>query len=117
MLDYKKPIPKIEFLSNKLPVADPSDEPMVYMDDKFICNSWYNKWPEDNGNPLPGSSPSIMCRKTVFEMVEKAEALLKPSNSLTPHLRRSIIRLCSAYHSLRITSCFRHSTTREEPLT
>ena len=27
-------------------------------------------------NPLPGSSPSIMCRKTVFEMVEKAEALL-----------------------------------------
>ena len=69
MVDYKKPIPKIEFLSNKLPVADPSDEPMVYMDDKFICNSWYNKWPEDNGNPLPGSSPSIMCRKTVFEMV------------------------------------------------
>ena len=31
MVDYKKPIPKIEFLSNKLPVADPSDEPMVYM--------------------------------------------------------------------------------------
>ena len=76
MVDYKKPIPNIEFLSNKLPVADPSDEPMVYMDDRFICNSWYNKWPEDNMNPLPGSSPSIMCRKTVFEMVEKAEALL-----------------------------------------
>ena len=39
MVDYKKPIPKVEFLSNKLPVADPSDEPMVYMDDRFIMNS------------------------------------------------------------------------------
>ena len=76
MVDYSKPIPKVEFLSNKLPVPDPSDEPMVYMDDRFIMNSWYNKWPEQNGDPLPGSSPSIMCRKTVFEMVEKAEALL-----------------------------------------
>jgi len=76
MIDYSKPIPKIEFLSNKMPVAEPSDEPMVYMDGRFILNSWYNKWPEDGMKPLPGSSPSIMCRKTVFEMVEKAEELL-----------------------------------------
>lgn len=76
MVDYKNPIPKTEFLSGKLPVSEPSDEPMVYMDDRFICNSWYNKWPEIGGKPLPGSSPSIMCRRTVFEMISKAEELL-----------------------------------------
>ncbi len=76
MVDYKKPIPKIEFLSNKLPVAEPSDEPMMLMNDRFICHSWYYDWPETNGTPLPGSSPNILVRKTVFEMLEKAEALL-----------------------------------------
>ena len=76
MVDYNKPIPKIEFLSNKLPVADPSDEPMVCMNDRFICHSWYYDWPETDGTPLPGSSPVILCRKTIFEMLEKAESLL-----------------------------------------
>ena len=76
MVDYKKPIPKVEFLSNKLPVPDPSDEPMVYMDDVFLCDSKYYRWVEQDGAALPGSSPSIMCRKTVCEMVKKAEELL-----------------------------------------
>lgn len=76
MVDYNKPIPKVEFLSNKLPVPVPSDEPMVYMDDKFLCDSKYNRWVEQDGAALPGSSPSIMCRKTVCEMVEQAEKLL-----------------------------------------
>ena len=52
MVDYNKPIPKVEFLSNKLPVADPSHQPMVYRDDKSICNSWYNHWLQAHGNPL-----------------------------------------------------------------
>lgn len=76
MTDYNKPIPQVEFLSNKLPVADPSDEPMVYMDDYFLIDSKYNRWVEQDGAALPGSSPSIMCRRTVCEMVRKAEELL-----------------------------------------
>ena len=76
VIDYSKPIPTVEFLSNKLPVPDPSDEPLVYMNDRFMCDSKYFRWVEMGGNALPGSSPKIMCRKTVFEMVEKAEALL-----------------------------------------
>ena len=76
MTDHKKPIPKVRFLSDKLPVTDPSDEPMVCMNDRFICDSWYCRWPEINGDPLPGSSPYIMCRRTVFEMLQRAEALL-----------------------------------------
>ena len=76
MIDYYKAIPKKEFLSNKLPVADPSDEPLVYLDDLFICDSKYYRWVEQDGAALPGSSPSIMCRKTVCEMIQKAEKLL-----------------------------------------
>jgi len=76
MTDFNKPIPKVEFLTNRLPVADPSDEPLVYMDDKFLCDSKYFRWVEMGGNALPGSSPSIMCRKTVCDMVERAEKLL-----------------------------------------
>ena len=76
MADLRKPIPKVEFLSDKLPVTEPSDEPMVCMNDRFICNSWYSKWPERGGEPLPGSSPYIKCRRTVFGMLEKAEAML-----------------------------------------
>lgn len=76
MLDYYKPIPKREFLSDKLPVTDPSDEPLVYMNDRFLCDSKYYRWSETGGKALPGSSPYIMCRKTVFDMLERAEALL-----------------------------------------
>lgn len=76
MSDFNKPIPKVEFLTNRLPVTDPSDEPLVYMDDKFLCDSKYFRWVEMGGNALPGSSPSIMCRKTVCDMVERAEKLL-----------------------------------------
>lgn len=76
MVDYNKPIPVLDFLSNKLPVPDPSDEPLVYMDDVFLCDSKYYRWVEQDGAALPGSSPSIMCRKTVCEMVKKAEDLL-----------------------------------------
>ncbi len=76
MLDYKKPIPVIPFPSNKLPVPSPSLEPLVYMDDEFVCDSMYNHWVEDEGRPLPGSSPSIMVRETVFNMMKEAAKLL-----------------------------------------
>lgn len=76
MVEYNKPIPVMEFLSNKLPVPAPSDEPLVYMDDVFLCDSKYYRWVEQDGAALPGSSPSIMCRKTVCDMVKQAEGLL-----------------------------------------
>lgn len=76
MTDYNKPIPKVEFLTDRLPVTDPSDEPLVYMDDRFLCDSKYFRWVEMGGNALPGSSPSIMCRRTVCDMLERAEKLL-----------------------------------------
>lgn len=76
MIDYNKPIPEVDFLSNKLPVPYPSDEPLVYMDDIFLCDSRYYRWAGMGGNALPGSSPSIMCRKTVCDMLEQAEKLL-----------------------------------------
>ena len=76
MLDYNKPIPTIEFPKNGLEVANPSQEEMVYLDDMFVCASAYNQWVEQDGKPLPGSSPSIMVRKTVAEMLKKAAAKL-----------------------------------------
>ena len=76
MFDFTKPIPNLEFKSGKRPVENPSNEPLVYMDDEFLCDSKYFRWVEQDGKSLPGSSPSIMCRKTVLEMVKKAESLL-----------------------------------------
>ena len=74
--DLTRPVPKTEFLSDRIRVAHPSGEPLVCMNDRFSCSSYYNSWPEIGGRPLPGSSPVIRCRKTVFEMLEKAESLL-----------------------------------------
>lgn len=76
MFDYKKPIPVFPFPSNKLPVPEPSLEPLVYLDDEFVCDSMYNHWVEDEGRPLAGSSPSIMVRETVYKMMKEAEKLL-----------------------------------------
>lgn len=76
MLDIKKPIPVVEFPTNRLVVGDPSLEPMVYLDDEFLCDSMYNHWVEDEGRPVPGSSPSIMVRETVAKMLKEAEAKL-----------------------------------------
>ena len=58
--DLSKPIPHIEFPFGFLTVEDPSDEPLVYLDDEFECDSDYYHWKEIGGKPLPGSSPSIM---------------------------------------------------------
>jgi D-alanyl-D-alanine dipeptidase len=76
MIDYYKPIPDVEFLTDKIPVSEPSGETLVYLDDVFVCDSKYYRWAEMDGAALPGSSPSIMCRKTVCEMLKRAEALL-----------------------------------------
>ena len=75
-MNASEPIPTIPFPSNKIPVSKPSDEPLVYLNKDFICDSKYNHWIEEDGKPLPGSSPMIMARKTVAEMLKQAETLL-----------------------------------------
>ena len=74
--DLSKPIPHIEFPFGFLTVEDPSDEPLVYLDDEFECDSDYYHWKEIGGRPLPGSSPSIMARQTVRDMLHRAEDML-----------------------------------------
>lgn len=110
MTDYRKPIPETEFLSNKLPVPEPSDEEMVYLDDKFLCESKYYRWTEKGGTPLPGSSPSIMCRKTVYEMLKKAESFL-------PEGYR--IKIFDAYRTIAVQTAlwnyFRKIKEKENP--
>lgn len=69
-------IPTIKFPENKIPVGSPLNEPLVYLDNYFDCDSKYNHWKETNGKPLPGSSPSIAARKTVVQKLLDAEALL-----------------------------------------
>ena len=76
MTDLNKPIPQIEFPYGFLTVKDPSDEPLVYLDDEFECDSDYYHWKEIGGRPLPGSSLSIMARQTVREMLYRAEDML-----------------------------------------
>lgn len=75
-MELYQPIPTIKFPENKIPVSLPINEPLVYLDDYFICDSKYNHWVEDNGNPLAGSSASIAVRKTVCKMLLEAEKLL-----------------------------------------
>ena len=106
MVDYNKPIPKVEFLSNKLPVADPSDEPMVYMDDKFICL-----------RAIDFQSMTLTDRFLSSSHFGTITGLRRPKNFLTRHLKRSIIRLFSAFHFRRIISCFRHCIIQAEQLT
>lgn len=74
--DLSRHIPHIEFPYGFLTVEDPSDEPLVYLDDEFECDSDYYHWNEIGGKPLPGSSPSIMARQTVRDMLHRAEDML-----------------------------------------
>lgn len=77
MADYNKPIPKTDFPYGLIITGIPSAEPLVYLDDDFECDSaYYYHCSETGGRPVPGSSPSIMARKTVKEMLHKAEDLL-----------------------------------------
>ena len=110
MLDYNKPIPTLPFPSNKLPVADPSQEPLVYLDDLFVCDSMYNHWVEQGGEPLPGSSPSIMVRATVAEMLKKAAAMLPEGYSF---------KIYDAYRPIAVQQAlwdyFRAQKVKENP--
>ena len=81
MIDYSKPIPKTDFPFGIVTVSDPSMDPFVYLDDEFDCDSAYFHWAEEGGMAVPGSSPHIMARKTVKEMLHKAEALLPESSN------------------------------------
>ena len=76
MSDYNKAIPRIPFVPNRLPVGEISGEPMVYLDDEFVCDSMYYHWVEDEGRAVPGSSASIMARETVCKMLHDAESKL-----------------------------------------
>lgn len=69
-------IPTIKFPENKIPVGSPLNEPLMYLDNYFDCDSKYNHWVEAGGKPLPGSSPSIAARKTVVQKLLDAEKLL-----------------------------------------
>lgn len=71
-----RPIQTQKFPENKIAVSHPKDEPMVLLDSYFDCDSKYNHWSEDDGNPLPGSSPHIAARRTVTEKLLQAEKLL-----------------------------------------
>lgn len=71
-----KAIPTIEFPSVRKPVAEPSMEPLVYLDDEFECDSDYYHFSKIGGKAVPGTSPSIMARKTVCMLLHEAEALL-----------------------------------------
>lgn len=75
-MELYQPIPTIKFPENKIPVSFPVNESLVYLDNYFNCDSKYNHWVEDNGNPLEGSSASIAARKTVVKMLLQAEKLL-----------------------------------------
>lgn len=69
-------IPTIKFPENKIPVGSPLNEPLMYLDNYFDCDSKYNHWVETGGKPLPGSSSSIAARKTVVQKLLDAEKLL-----------------------------------------
>ena len=48
----------------------------MYINNYFLCDSKYYKWQENKGNPIPGSSPYIIARKTIVQMLIEAEKLL-----------------------------------------
>ena len=55
-----KPIPTIKFPENKIAVGYPVNEPLVYLDSYFECDSKYNHWIENGNKPLAGSSPRMI---------------------------------------------------------
>ena len=74
MTDHNKPIPKTDFPYGLMITGVPSAEPLVYLDDDFDCDpAYYYHCSETGGRPVPGSSPSIMARKTVREMLRRAD--------------------------------------------
>lgn len=75
-INLKKEIPEIKFPTNKISVAYPVDENIMYLDDYFMCVSKYYHWSEDKGKPIAGSSRSIAARKTVVDMLLRAQTLL-----------------------------------------
>lgn len=75
-MNLGKAIPKIEFPSDKEPVRFPVSEPLVHLNDFFDCDSKYNHWCPGGGAPLPGSSPIIVARKSVFLRLVDAQGLL-----------------------------------------
>ena len=75
-MNLSKAIPKIEFPSNNEPVRFPVGEPLVHLNDFFDCDSNYNHWCPGGGAPLPGSSPIIVARKSVFLRLVDAQGLL-----------------------------------------
>lgn len=78
-MNYNKEIPEIHFPENKIPVMRPKEEKLVYLNDYFLCDSKYNHWIEDDGKPLPGSSPIIAVRETVASMLWNAQKFLPTS--------------------------------------
>lgn len=82
MLNFiEEKIPEVEFPTNKIPVAYPLNESLMYLDDYFVCDSKYNHWKECNGKPSPDSSISIIARKTVVEKLLQVQKLLPDSSS------------------------------------
>ena len=56
MTDLFRPIPKTDFPYGLIITASPSDEPLVYLDDDFDCDSaYYYHCAETGGAPVPGS--------------------------------------------------------------
>ena len=96
-MDYYKPIPKRDFPFGLIIVGNPSMEPFVYLDDEFDCESAYYHWAVKDGMSIPGSSPSIMARKTVRDMLHTAEDLLPEGYHL---------RIYDAYRPVAIQQFF-----------
>lgn len=72
----QSPIPTVKFPESKMQVVSPSKEKLVYLDNYFLCESKYYKWEENEGRPLPGSSPHICARESVLKMLLEAEKLI-----------------------------------------
>lgn len=70
------PIPYIKQPKEMFIVENPVNEELIELNNLFKCDSMYNHWTENGGKPIAGSSPILYARKTVVEMLEKAEALL-----------------------------------------
>lgn len=97
MVDFSKPIPKTDFPFGLIIVSNPSMDPFVELNDEFDCDSAYYHWAEEDGMAVPGSSPIIVARKTVKEMLRKAEDLLPEGYHL---------RIYDAYRPVAIQQFF-----------
>lgn len=73
---YNNPIPDNTFPDTNKTVKGNNKESLVIVNADFICDSMYYHWKENNNKPILGSSPTILLRKTVREMLICAESLL-----------------------------------------